>query len=311
MKKVAALSTTPVDVSVYVNYIIKSDLCYQVSWSGFCFDTLVTDDTVSSADVIDSFASEHESFWKCCLPPPKDAANNYREMFLKKAGFNSDKNLRALAYCRYVSFNPVVGDMDVTVLKIDGAAVNRRYPINFVHLPNVNKSNASEFSTDLKVKAKALIEILRKMEFKFTSKGPLGGRKVNYVFRETDVDVSLHPTSREFEQMKLLIACCVGIKDKEKSKRLESPVSKDFEVESVVPLTPLTESLSPPLTPGISDNLKTMQVEENSSSKKTLFDDVVVDSSKVENREPVTTSSPKRPLTETGTPLGKQPRKKI
>ena len=298
-------ATTPVDVNVYVNYIIKSGLCAQVSFSGFCFDTLLTDDTVSSADVIDSFASEHESFWKCCLPVPKDAANNYREMFLKKAGFNSEKNLRALAYCRYVSYNPIFGDMDVTVLKIDGAAVNRRYPIYFVHLPNVDKSNATEFNTDLKVKAKTLIDTLKKMEFKFTSKGPLGGRKVNYVFRETDVDVSLHPTSREFEQMKLLIACCAAIKDKENSKKWESPASKDPEVESVVPLTPLIDSLSPPLTPGISSTLTSMQLEENSTTVKKLFEKEEADSDKAENKE----SSPKRNSSSTKSPPTKVSKK--
>jgi len=36
---------------------------YVLSISGLCFDTLVSDDTISSHDVVDGFAADYESFY--------------------------------------------------------------------------------------------------------------------------------------------------------------------------------------------------------------------------------------------------------
>ena len=57
------------------------------------------------------------------------------------------------------------------------------------------------------------------MQFKFTSKGTLSGRKINYIFHETEVDVTDHVDSKEYKQMRLLVACCHSVKEKEKYKK--------------------------------------------------------------------------------------------
>jgi len=233
-------SSSPVNVDVLVNFTKYKKKTYVVSVSGLCFDTLLTDDTMSSHDVVDGFAADYESFYKCILPIPKDI--NYRKLFLNKAGFDTEENLALLSYLRHISYNPVVGDIDVATFKLDGTAVNRRFPFYFVHINNVHNSNADEHSLDLGTKVHLLLASLKKMQFKFTSKGPLSGRRVNYIYHETEVDVTEHVESREYKQMRLLLACCHSIKEKEKNKRPENLTVKEDKEISVVPLTSIVRS---------------------------------------------------------------------
>ena len=157
--------------------------------------------------------------------------------------FDTEENLALLAYCRHISYNPVVGDIDVGTFKVENAAVNRRFPFYLVHINNVHNSNAREHSLDLAVKVQTLLDSLKKMQFKFTSKGTLSGRKINYIFHETEVDVTDHVDSKEYKQMRLLVACCHSIKEKEKYKKPDASPPKENDEVSVVPLKTIVRSV--------------------------------------------------------------------
>jgi hypothetical protein len=73
---------------------------------------------------------------------PNHSGTDYRRIFLKYTGFDTDDNYALLTYSRCISFNPDVGDMDVTSFTQGSDKVNKRFPWYFVHQNNLANSNA-------------------------------------------------------------------------------------------------------------------------------------------------------------------------
>jgi hypothetical protein len=80
-----------------------------VTLSGLLFDGTKDDPTFSSSDIIESFVDKYESIHKLNLPMPNHAGIDYRRIFLKNTGFDTDDNYALLTYSRCISFNPDVG----------------------------------------------------------------------------------------------------------------------------------------------------------------------------------------------------------
>ena len=210
--------------------------------SGFCFDIDVTDENYSSSDLIDDFVARYESIHKACLPPQRDGGKDYRTIFLEGAGYFNTDNLKLLTYPRCVSTNPQHGSMDITKFKVNNDVVNRRYPGYFIKVGNLLNSNESEHSRDLSDKMNDLINLLNAKQFKFSAKGELGKKLIEYEILETKLDLTNWPTSKEYKQMRLLLACANAIKLKEyKRGSVTSPVKSpqdedDNHDEVVVPI---------------------------------------------------------------------------
>ena len=60
-----------------------------------------------------------------------------------------------------------------------------------------------------------LINLLNAKQFKFSAKGDLGKKLIEYDVLETKLDLTAWPTSKEYKQMRLLLACANAIKLKE------------------------------------------------------------------------------------------------
>ena len=213
-----------------------------VTASGFLFDGTKDDPTFSSSDIIESFVDKYESIHKLNLPIPNHSGTDYRRIFLKNTGFDTDDNYALLTYSRCISFNPDVGDMDVTSFTQGSDKVNRRFPWYFVHQNNLANSNADEHSKNLFDKFQVLLKTLRSTHFICSSKGNLNGRTIEYVYHEAENDVTNHRDSREYKQLKLLLAACQVLKERDLQRLGNSPTKVTLNESECIPLKSLKRS---------------------------------------------------------------------
>ena len=227
--------------------------------SGYVFDHAISDETLSTNDIIERFTTKYQSIYKVCLPMAKDSGRDFRKSFLDTAGRFSDENLDRLHYLRCVSYNPEKGNMDILKFKHNNDFVNRRFPFYLINCENIQHSNADEFDIDLRIKVEGLLREISGIDWKFSSRGEMGKRKIRYEFFETQVDLTDYSDSREYKQVKLLLACVHDIKQKEYKRSSDlTPVkmSKVEEETTEVPLVSIKRSPAlfrvEPITPNVS-----------------------------------------------------------
>jgi len=226
-----------INVDVLVTYWMVDDKDHMVTMAGLCFDHNISDVSSNSNHLIEQFIEEHESIHKVHLPMPKDAGADYRKMFLAGAGYDTPENLSLLTYARCITHNPTVGDIDAIKFKYNTDVCNRRFPGYFINVPNFNNSNADEFNQPLRAKFEILLRILKETQFTFSSKGNLKNRKINYVFHEAENDLTNYRTSKEYKQLKLLLACAISIKQNKLNRMALSPQKiESINDAEVVPL---------------------------------------------------------------------------
>jgi hypothetical protein len=271
----------PIKVDVFITYWILNQRTLMVTASGFLFDGTKDDPTFSSSDIIESFIDKYESIHKLNLPMPNHSGTDYRRIFLKNTGFDTDDNYALLTYSRCISFNPDVGDMDVTSFTQGSDKVNKRFPWYFVHQNNLANSNADEHSENLFDKFQVLLRTLKSTHFICSSKGNLNGRSIEYVYHEAENDVTNHRDSREYKQLKLLLAACQILKEKEIHRLGNSPTKITVDQSESIPLKSLkrtydetqvtTETNVPPATPTSSTSStssSSVNVKEKQAKKK-------------------------------------------
>jgi hypothetical protein len=213
-----------------------------VTLSGLLFDGTKDDPTFSSSDIIESFVDKYESIHKLNLPMPNHAGIDYRRIFLKNTGFDTDDNYALLTYSRCISFNPDVGEMDITSFTQVTDKVNKRFPWYFIHQNNIANSNADEHNQNLFDKFQVLLRTLKSTHFICSSKGNLNGRTIDYVYHEAENDVTNHRDSKEYKQLKLLLAACQVLKEKEMHRiQLPPKETPDHQLECI-PLKSLKRS---------------------------------------------------------------------
>jgi hypothetical protein len=98
---------------------------------------------------------------------------------------------------------------------------------------------------------------------------------IEYVYHEAENDVTNHRDSKEYKQLKLLLAACQVLKEKEVHRLGNSPTKLTFDQSESIPLKSLkrtcdetqvtTEANVPPATPTSSTSSTT--VASSSSSK--------------------------------------------
>jgi hypothetical protein len=252
---------------MFINYFVHKDECYVIYVSGNVFDCLSEDKSISSNEIIDNFCKDYESIHKVHLPIP-NGPTNYRQLFLRAGGYDSEENLQKLRYPRCVTSHLEGGSMDLSKFVFGNDYVSRRFPTIIIHVPNIKKSNAPEFRLGLKEKFELLLKKLKKNEFLISAKSNLNERRINYVFYESIVDVTEHPNSHEYKNMRLLLACTSAIKQKELNKMVSSPIDHE-EVEDSVPLVTIKRnSEESPMQMETNVNETFKEVEENSASKR-------------------------------------------
>ena len=271
---------TPVKIDIIINYIKCQDEVRVVYVSGLVFDLVHNDEHTSSNDIIDMFCNEYESIHKVNLPVPS-GPTNYREMFLRAAGYNSEENLQKLKYPRCVAYHLETGAIDISKFTHGSDYVSRRFPTTLIQAPNIKNSNANEFNQDLKEKFEVVLRKLKSTEFLISAKSNLNRRRIQYVFNESVVDVTEHPTSHEYQQMRLLLACTFAIKQKELNRMVSSSVFKeDVEESSSVPL--ITLKRNPEVQDPVLVDLKSsMDIQETKDSPKRVSDSLVTTCTKV------------------------------
>jgi hypothetical protein len=262
--------STPVDIPVYVNYVKCKGRCYVIYVSGLVFDNVKNDDTISSNELIDIWCDDYESIHKVNLPMP-NGPTNYRQLFLRNGGYDTDGNLQLLKYPKFVTFHLEGGNMDIAKFTLGTDYVSRRYPLTMIHLPNLKNSNAPEFNLDLKDKFEVLLQKLKKNQFLISAKSNLNKRMINYVFYESIIDVTEFPNSHEFKQMRLLLACCAAIKQKELNKMVNSSfVKEEIEDTNSVPLVTLKRNSDETLKSSVQMDIdSTLNDESNDVAKET------------------------------------------
>jgi len=224
--------------------------------SGLTFDQDVNNPNYSTNDMLEEFGKRHDSVHKCSLPMPKDSGKDFRKSFLEAAGYYTSEHYELLSYLKCVSYNNEKGNMDILKFKHNNEWVNRRFPTYFIAVRNKFHSNADEFDIDLSDKVKQLLKDIAEKNFQFSSKGELGKKRIEYEFFEARADLINYPDSKEYKQVKLLLACVDSIKEREHKRSSEfSPVVKLEEDTPDVPFeackTPLKSNLAdkPPITP--------------------------------------------------------------
>jgi hypothetical protein len=80
---------------MFINYFVHKDECYVIYVSGNVFDCLSEDKSISSNEIIDNFCKDYESIHKVHLPIP-NGPTNYRQLFLRAGGYDSEENLQKL-----------------------------------------------------------------------------------------------------------------------------------------------------------------------------------------------------------------------
>jgi hypothetical protein len=105
--------------------------------------------------------------------------------------------------------------MDILKFKHNYFWVNRRFPTYFVDVRNKFNSSADEFDTDLSVKVQGLLKDITEKDFQFSSKGAIGKKRIEYDIYEARADLINHCESREYKQVRLLLACVEAIKERE------------------------------------------------------------------------------------------------
>jgi hypothetical protein len=129
--------------------------------------------------------------------------------------------------------------------------------VNFIAVRNRFHSSADEFDIDLSVKVKHLLKDIAEKNFQFSSKGELGKKRIEYEFFEARADLINDPDSKEYKQVKLLLACVDSIKDREHKRSSEfSPVVK---VEEDIPDVPF-EACRTPLNYSLLINHQLLQI---------------------------------------------------
>jgi hypothetical protein len=207
--------------------------------SGLTFDQEVNNPNFSTNDMLDEFGRRHDSVHKCSLPMPKDSGKDFRKSFLEAGGYNTSENYELLTYLKCVSYHNVKGNMDVLKFKHNNEWVNRRFPTYFIDVRNKFHSNADEFDIDLSVKVQHLLKDIADKNFQFSSKGELGKKRIEYEVFEARADLINHPDSKEYKQVKLLLACVDAIKEREHKRSSEfSPHANHVKIEEDIPDVP-------------------------------------------------------------------------
>ena len=251
---------TPVEIPVYINYVKCKDRHYVIYVSGLVFDMVVNDEYVSSNEIIDMFCDQYESIHKVNLPMP-NGATNYRQIFLRSGGYDTEENLQLLKYPKFVTFHLEGGPMDIAKFYSGTDYVSRRYPLTIIHVPNIMNSNADEFNLDLKDKFEVLLQKLKNNQFLISAKSNLNRRVIKYVFYESIIDVTAYPNSHEYKQMRLLVACCASIKQKELNK-VNSSIVKE-EIEDSVPLVTLKRNSNEILKSSMQRDIESSDVNDD------------------------------------------------
>jgi len=207
--------------------------------SGLTFDQDVNNPNYSTNDMLEEFGKRYDSVHKCCLPMPKDSGKDFRKGFLEAAGYYTNENYDLLTYLKCVSYHNVKGNMDILKFKHNNEFVNRRFPTYFISVRNKFHSNADEFDIDLSVKVQQLLKDIAEKNFQFSSKGELGKRRIEYDFYEARAELSNYPDSKEYKQVKLLLACVDSIKEREHKRSSEfSPHGNHVKLEEDIPDVP-------------------------------------------------------------------------
>ena len=284
-----------VSVPVYVNYLGVEDKknnkpfkTYVVIVSGLCFDQDVNNTNYSTNDMLEDFNRRHDSVHKCSLPPPKDSGKDFRKSFLETAGYYNDQNYDLLTYLKCVSYSNEKGNMDILKFKCNNDWVNRRFPTYFIDIRNKFNSNADEFGIDLSVKVQDLLRDIADKEFQFSSKGELGKKRIEYVIYEARADLINHPESKEYKQVKLLLACVDSIKEKEHKRSSElSPNANVTKVAEDIPEVPFEVIYRTPskLTVGDGKSVTTPNTESTLLTRMHLCEVSSIGKEIVQNEE--------------------------
>jgi hypothetical protein len=109
-----------------------------------------------------------------------------------------------------------------------------------------------------------LLRDIAEKEFQFSSKGELGKKRIEYVIYEARADLTNHPESKEYKQVKLLLACVDSIKEKEHKRSSEfSPNANVTKVAEDIPEVPFEVVYRTPskLIPGDDKSMTTPNTE--------------------------------------------------